>query len=121
MRWTTREIKYLEEHAGDGAAAIAAKLGRSKASVEKQAGRYGLSLRKRWHCPKCGHSTSKPLSNKTGWCAVCTMQQRREGIAEEVRQMEEEVRREESEKRARQRLYSRKNRAKKKLESMSKK
>lgn len=121
MRWTTREIGYLEEHAGDGAAAIAAALGRSKASVKKQAGRYGISLRRRWHCPRCGHSTGKPLSGKTGWCAACTMRQRREGMAEEVRRMEEEARREESEKRARQRLYSRKSRAKKKFESMSQK
>ena len=115
MRWTTREIGYLEEHAGDGAAAIAAALGRSKASVKKQAGRYGISLRRRWHCPRCGHSTGKPLSGKTGWCAACTMRQRREGMAEEVRRMEEEARRNEREDRARQRLYARKFRAKKKM------
>lgn len=116
MNWTTDEIRYLEEHQGEGAMAIAEALGRSESSVEHQAHRYGISLRKRWHCPRCGAITFKPLSTVTGWCANCTKEQRSERIAEEVREMEEEVRRSERENRRRQALYSKKHRIKKKLE-----
>lgn len=121
MKWTTKQIKYLEAHANDGAEAIAEALGRSKQSVEVQASRYGISLRKSWLCPKCGMRTSRPLSGRTGWCSVCTKAQRRERMAEEVRELEEEARREEEENRARQCLYSRKSRAKKKLKGMKRK
>ena len=117
MNWTTDEIRYLEEHQGDGASEIAEALGRTKSSVEHQAHRYGMSLRKRWRCPKCGSVTYKPLSTVTGWCANCTKETRRERIAEEVREMEEEVRRAERENQKRQALYSKKHRIKKKLES----
>ena len=48
MKWTTREIKYLEDHAEDGAEAIAEALGRSVQSVKAQAKRFGLSLRRAW-------------------------------------------------------------------------
>lgn len=118
MRWTTREIGYLEEHAGEGAEAVAEALGRTVQSVKNQASRYGISLRKRWQCTRCGAITHKPLSAVTGWCSICTKEQRRERIAEEVWQIEEEARREERENRERQRLYSRKHHAKKKLKSL---
>ena len=120
MNWTTAEIRYLEEHANEGAEAIASHLGRSRRSVETQAQRYGISLRKLWMCPKCGRRSSRPLSSRTGWCPVCTKAQRRERMAEEVRELEEEARREEEEDRARQCLYSRKNRARKKIEKVRK-
>lgn len=119
--WTTRELRYLEEHANDGAEAIAEALGRSKQSVEVQASHFGLSLRKSWLCPNCGMKTRKPLSPKTGWCAICTKELRNEGIAEEVRALEEEVRREEKVNRERQRLYSAKSRARKKLKKLKSK
>ena len=61
MTWTSSEVRYLEEHAGDGAVAIAEALGKSVTAIEVQAHRYGLSLRKRWLCPKCGRETFKPL------------------------------------------------------------
>lgn len=115
MTWTSSEVRYLEEHAGDGAAAIAEALGKSVTAVEVQAHRYGLSLRKRWLCPKCGRETFKPLSNRTGWCVSCTREQRASEIAEQVRAMEEEVRREDKANKERQRLYSRKYRAKKQI------
>lgn len=115
MKWTTREIAYLEEHASDGAASIAAALGRSVKSVERQAERYGLSLRKSWLCPKCGLRVFSPLSITTGWCSVCTKAAQNERIAEQVRDLQEEARREEQINKERQRLYSAKYRAKKKL------
>lgn len=115
MKWTSREIKYLEEHAGDGAKEIAKVLNRTARSVENQARRFGVSLRRSWMCPKCGMRVSKPLSSRTGWCAACTKEKRREFLAEQVRDLEEEVRRNEREDKERQRLYSRKSRAKKKL------
>lgn len=115
MTWTSSEVRYLEEHAGDGAVAIAEALGKSVTAIEMQAHRYGLSLRKRWLCPKCGRETFKPLSNRTGWCVSCTREQRAAEIAEQVRAMEEEVRREDKANKERQRLYSRKYRAKKQI------
>ena len=115
MRWTSREIKYLEEHAGEGADSVATALGRSVESVKCQASRFGVSLRKSWMCPKCGMRTSKPLSGRTGWCAACTKEHRIGAIAEQVREMEEEVMRNEMLDREKQRLYSRKSRARKKL------
>lgn len=115
MTWTSSEVRYLEEHAGDGAEAIAEALGKSVTAIEVQAHRYGLSLRKRWLCPKCGGETFKPLSSRTGWCVSCTREQRAAEIAEQVRAMEEEVRREDKANKERQRLYSRKYRAKKQI------
>lgn len=116
MTWTSSEVRYLEEHAGDGAEAIAKALGKSVKAVKNQAMRYGLSLRKRCLCPKCGRETFKPLSNRTGWCVSCTREQRAAEIAEQVRAMEEEVRREDKANKERQRIYSRKYRAKKQID-----
>ena len=115
MKWTTHEIRYLEEHAGDGARSIADTLGRSVQSVKAQARRFGLSLRRAWLCPKCGMRVHTPLSPRTGWCVSCTRELRNERIAEEVRELQEEVRREERVNRERQSLYSAKHRAKKNL------
>lgn len=113
MQWNTSEIRYLEEHAHEGASAIAAALGRSTESVKQQAKAYGISLRKKWHCPKCGHWTYKPLNSSTGWCAPCTKAERRHQLEEEVRELREEVRREQEEDRMRQAIYSKKSRLKK--------
>ena len=113
MHWTTHEIRYLEDHAHEGVAAIATALGRSTESVKQQAKQYGISLRKRWHCPKCGHWSYKPLNSRTGWCAPCTKAERRRQLEQEVRDLREEVRRERDEDRRRQAIYSQKNRLKK--------
>ena len=40
-QWSTRELRYLEEHAGDGAKQVAKDLGRSIDSVK----RYGAEVR----------------------------------------------------------------------------
>lgn len=113
--WTVKEIRYLENHAGDGASEVAKALGKTVNAVKLQASKYGLSLRRRWLCPKCGRETFKPLSNRTGWCVSCTREQRAAEIAEQVRAMEEEVRREDKANKERQRLYSRKYRAKRQI------
>lgn len=113
--WTVGEIGYLEDHAGDGAEAIAEALGRSVASVQHQASRYGLSLRLHAMCPRCGRPTYRPLSKRTGWCVCCTKEQQAARRAEQVRELEEEARREIRANRERQRLYSRKYRAKKQI------
>lgn len=113
MRWTVREIRYLEAHASDGAAAIARELGRSIESVRHQAYRYGLSLRRSWLCPRCGQRTFNPLSGKTGWCAACTREAQAAAVAAEVAEMEAEKARLRAAGRERQRMYSRKSRLKK--------
>lgn len=118
MRWTTKEVRYLEEHACEGGAAVAKALGRSRNAVAIMAHRRGVSLRRRWRCPKCGLVVHSPLSPSTGWCASCTKEARRHELAEEVRDLEMEVRRARDEDRARQALYSRKSRAKKELKSV---
>lgn len=45
--WSSSELRYLSEHAADGAAAIAEALHRSVSSVRHQASRRRLSLRRR--------------------------------------------------------------------------
>lgn len=114
MRWTTQKLAYLRDNAGDGARAISEALGCSVDSVKAQARRCGISLKRRWRCPKCGMTTFKPLNRVTGWCSNCTKEAHNEELAEQVRELESEVRREERNDRERQRLYSRKHRAKKK-------
>lgn len=108
--WSMGEVRYLEQHQREGAEAIARALGRSIPSVKWQAHSYGISLRVRWMCPLCGHEVFKPLNDRTGWCATCTKAARREVLEEQLRTMADEKEREKAEDRARQALYSRKNR-----------
>lgn len=119
MNWTTDDIRYMEEHAGEGAAAIAEHLNRTVISVQVQASRQGISLVPKWRCSNCGCLTAKPLNTKTGWCANCTMEARREQIAKDVRELEDEVARRERNEKARQALYSKKSRLRKKLRKNS--
>ena len=119
MNWTTDEIRYMEEHAGEGAASIAEHLNRTVISVKVQASRQGIFLTPRWRCPNCGCLTAKPLNAKTGWCANCTMEARREQIAKDVRELEDEVARRKRNEQARQALYSKKSRLRKKLRENS--
>ena len=44
--WTTRELTYMREHAGDGARAIAAALGRTEGAVRRAAHSARISLRR---------------------------------------------------------------------------
>lgn len=112
MRWTSREVRYLEEHAHEGCDAIARKLERSPESVRQQAKHYGVSLRTKWWCPHCARWSYKPLSVKTGWCSTCTKAARRQELEDSLHDMREEVMREKQEDRKRQAVYSAKNRLK---------
>lgn len=112
-QWSTHELRYLEEHAGDGAADVAKALGRSTQAVKQQATRSGLSLRKRAQCPNCGQWTFRPLNRMNGWCIECTKELHMRDLAEQARAMREEAVREKRNDRERQRHYSAKSRAKK--------
>ena len=114
MKWSLREIRYLEAHAADGAKEIARALGRSTESVKWQASNLGVSLRRRWYCRHCGHWSYKPLDKRTGWCTTCTKADRRQKLEGEVKAMQEEMERERDEDKRRQALYSKKSRLKKK-------
>lgn len=124
MHWTSREIAYLEAHAHEGAQAIAEALGKTVSSVQLQAHRYGISLRKRWICPKCGEEVYTPLAKWTGWCRQCTTEESRD----KALRKNEEVRRElkwqearyETAKRDRQRLYEDTRRTREELKKLQK-
>lgn len=111
--WSTREIRYLKEHASDGAKEIAKALGRTTEAVKLQARKCGISLRQRWMCPKCGRMTFKPLNKANGWCAECTKEGHVADLREQVSAMREEAARCKRNDRERQRCYSAKSRAKK--------
>ena len=112
-QWSTRELRYLEEHAGEGAAAIAKALGRSIDSVKHMARKCGLSLRKRHQCPRCGQWTFRPLNRVNGWCIECTKELHMSDLADQASAMKEEASRCKRNDRERQRYYSAKSRAKK--------
>ena len=118
--WSTRELRYLESHAGEGAREIAKALGRSTDSVEWQARKCGISLRKRRQCPNCGRWTFKPLNRVNGWCIECTKENHMSDLVEQAEAMKEEASRAARNDRARQRLYSAKSRAKKRKNSHGK-
>lgn len=103
-------MRYLSEHAGDGAVPIAEKLGRSVISVQVKASRMGLSLCRRWLCPRCGHYTySEPVSH-TGWCLKCSIDESADTAAMKNKRIRmeiaEERRRIEESKKRRQAIYA---------------
>lgn len=114
-QWSTRELRYLEEHAGDGAKQVAKDLGRSIDSVKHMARKCGFSLRKRCQCPHCGQWTFRPLNRINGWCIECTKELHMADLAEQANAMREEAIREKRNDRERQRHYSAKSRAKKSM------
>lgn len=118
-RWRPHEEAYLQEHAGDGAQAIAESLGRTVKSVQVHASRMGVSLYRRWHCPNCGRYTYKPLSRWSGWCRRCSIEasadtaaMKNKRIRQEVAEEKEAIRKEE---RRRQMIYSDTDRQKREL------
>lgn len=118
-RWKQHEVAYLFDHATDGAEAIAEALGRTVRSVEVQASRYGVSLRPRWLCPRCGRSVFTPLSMRTGWCKACSINESKDSAAIANRKARFELREERSRIRKaeqeRQALYSDTNKRRTKL------
>lgn len=109
-RWKPDEERYLSEHASDGAAAIAGKLGRSVISVQVKASRMGLSLCRRWLCPRCGHYTYSELVKHTGWCLKCSIDESADTAAMKNKRIRmeiaEERRRIEESKKRRQAIYA---------------
>ena len=118
-RWKPHEESYLQEHAGDGAQAIADSLGSTVRSVQCKASSMGISLYRRWHCPKCGHYTFKPLSSWSGWCRRCSIEASADTAALKNRRIRQEVAEErraiKAEERRRQMIYSDTDRQKKEL------
>lgn len=118
-RWKPWELEYLKNHATDGAEAIAAKLGRTKRAVEVMASKERISLFKAWHCPRCGRMTYYPLTEWTGWCRCCSIQESRDKAAISNRRVRFEIEQEKKSikeaERERQALYSDTNKKKRKL------
>ena len=90
-RWTPTEDAYLLDHAGDGAKAIADALGRTVASVQTHASRKHISLFRRWRCPRCGREVYLPLSEWSGWCRECSVNESADRAAIKNRQIRKEV------------------------------
>lgn len=122
MRWTRYEDAYLENHAGDGAKAIAEHLGRTESSVKTHASRLGISLYRRWHCPNCGKWTYRPLTEWSGWCRRCSIEASADTAAMKNREIRKEVQEEKEairkEERRRQMIYSDTNRQKELLRKL---
>lgn len=118
-RWRDHEEAYLRDHAGDGAQAIADALGRTVPSVQVHASRMGVSLYRRWHCPKCGHYTYTPLSKWSGWCRKCSIDESADTAALKNKQIRievaEERRRIKEAEQRRQAIYSDTDRQKREL------
>lgn len=118
-RWKKAEEDYLAEHAGDGAQAIADALGRSIYSVQCKASELGVSLVVRYHCPRCGRYTCRPLTKWSGWCRRCSIEESADTAALKNKQIREEIAEEErliqEAERRRQKIYSDTDREKRKL------
>ncbi len=118
-RWSQAEEDYLRKNAGNGAQAVAEVLGRSVRAVQCKASEMGVSLVVRYHCPRCGKTTYRPLSTRTGWCRKCSIDESADAAALKNRRIrkeiaDEEVRIREAERR-RQAIYSDTDREKRKL------
>lgn len=118
-RWSRTEEEYLREHAGEGAKAVADALGRTVPSVQVKASRMGVTLFKRWHCPRCGRWVYAPLAKWSGWCRKCSIDESADTAAEKNRRIrrdiEEERRLAKDAERRRQAIYSDTNRKKMEL------
>lgn len=121
-RWTEREEAYLQGHASDGAQAVADALGRTVSSVQTHASRMGISLYKRWRCPKCGRYSYKPLTKWSGWCRKCSIEASADTAALKNRQIRKEIAEEKEairkEERRRQMIYSDTDRQKRERKKM---
>lgn len=91
-RWSDREERHLRSHADDGAAAIAAELGRTETAVRLKAMRLGVALAPRWQrgltCPRCGHRMTRSM---VGWraagvCDACWERIKADALRERTRE-----------------------------------
>lgn len=118
-RWSEADESYLADHAGDGAEAIAKALGRTVSSVQTHASRMGVSLVVRYHCPRCGRYTYRPLTKWSGWCRRCSIEESADTAALKNKQIRKEIKAEEAaireSERRRQAIYSDTDREKRKL------
>lgn len=121
-RWQQWEIDFLFNHANEGLAEVAERLGRSTASVRNQASRYGVSLRRAYTCTRCGRTTYAPLHPTKGWCRICCVEYSRDKAARARATIQAELAREEKRlkviERERQAHYAATHRAKKKLQRL---
>lgn len=121
-RWTDREEEYLAKHAADGADSIAEALGRSATSVQSHASRMGVSLCRRYHCPKCGRWSYRPLTKWSGWCRKCSIEHSADTAALKNRQIRKEIAEEKAairkEEQRRQMIYSDTDRRKRELKKL---
>ena len=76
--WSKEEVAYLRDHARDGAAAIAKRLGRSPHAVRCKASELGVSLLPIAHdrgelCPACAtrEVDRSTTAGRNGLCKVC--------------------------------------------------
>jgi hypothetical protein len=121
-RWKPSEESYLRDHAAEGAQAVAEALGRTVSSVQTQASRMGISLYKRWRCPKCGRYSYRPLTKWSGWCRKCSIEASADTAALKNRQIRKEIAEEKEairkEERRRQMIYSDTDRQKRERKKM---
>lgn len=120
--WTVAEIKELEEFSNEGVKALSSRLNRSEASIKMQASRYGISLRPRFYCIKCGKYSYKPLGPNTGWCDACTYEHYQKKVSMQVKQFRQELKEQEERsieaKRKRDVAYVLKSREKQKMKNI---
>lgn len=90
-RWSDFEEQYLRDHAGDGAKAIAEALGRTVYSVQWKASSMGVSLLKRWLCPRCGRYSYHPPAKWSGWCRSCSVEHSADSAAMKNRELRAEI------------------------------
>lgn len=118
-KWKRWELEYLKEHAGDGAKAIAERIGRSQRAVEVMASRERISLCRSWYCPKCGKTVYEPLTSWSGWCRRCSIEASKIRAADKCRRVKAELAAErrliEKAEKERQAIYSETNRKLKEL------
>ncbi len=105
--WTTAEIRYLRQHASEGAPAIALALDRTPQSIRCAATRHHIALGKLGPgdlCPRCATYTIAANSKaaRHGLCVVCY--EKEKSAARRQAQAESDAHREyEKEKKAAQR------------------
>lgn len=94
--WTTKEERYLITHKSDGAAILAAALGRTECAIRRRASRLGVSLRPRPGelCPRCGcyEIRAGTSAAQHGLCPVCWERAKADAMEERDATLREQAR-----------------------------